>query len=93
MKEIEPNLVYVMMPFAAKGMDTVYAAIREECSKLSPHVTRSGENAGADIVINEIADRIQRAEFHMRDLTGERPNVYYELGYAHGAGNEALHMP
>ena len=32
---------------------------------------------------------MERAEFIGRDLSTERPNVYDELGYAHGVGNEA----
>ena len=30
---------------------------------------------------------IRESEFIICDLSNERPNVYYELGYAHGAGN------
>ena len=37
--------------------------------------------------MNEIANAIRRAEFIICDLTHERPNVYYELGFAHGVGN------
>jgi hypothetical protein len=46
-------------------------------------------NAGSGLVIREITDLIERCEFIICDLTNERLNVYYELGYAHGVGNEA----
>lgn len=37
--------------------------------------------------MKKIAELIERTELIICDLTYERPNVYYELGYAHGVGN------
>lgn len=84
----ERNLVFVIMPFRGQEMTDAYSAIKDECSKLSLHARRVDENVGSGMVIREIADLIERAEFLVCDLTHERPNVYYELGYAHGVGNE-----
>jgi hypothetical protein len=84
----DSNLVFTIMPFAAE-MDEVYVAIKEECEKLGLHAHRTDENTGSAFVIREITDLIERAEFIVCDLSDERPNVYYELGYAHGVGNES----
>ena len=70
-------------------MDDVYSAIKDECIKLNLRPVRVDENVGSGFIIQEIKDLIEQAEFIIFDLTKERPNVYYELGYAHGVGNEA----
>ncbi len=87
--DFEPNLVFVGMAFDGKGMGTTYDIIKEECKKLGLKTVKIDENFGSGFVIREIKDLIEKAEFIIFDLTYERPNVYYELGYAHGAGNEA----
>lgn len=86
--EFERNLVFVIMPFKGGDMDDVYGAIKDECTRIDLRTKRVDENVGSGIVIREITDLIERAEFLICDLTRERPNVYYELGYAHGVGNE-----
>ena len=88
--EFVPNLVFVIMPFDGKDSADVYSAIKDECNKLKLNAKRVDENTGSGIVINEITQLIEEAEFIICDLTSERPNVYYELGYAHGVGNEPL---
>jgi len=85
----EPNLVFVIMPFRGQEMAEVYSAIKDECRKLKLRAMRVDENVGSGLILREITDMIERAEFIICDLTCERPNVYYELGYAHGVGNEA----
>jgi|SRR5271165_3342858 len=56
--------------------------------KLRLRSRRVDEQPGSGLVIREIAELIERAEFIICDLADEKPNVYYELGYAHGVGNQ-----
>jgi hypothetical protein len=87
--EFIKNLVFVIMPFS-NDMNEVYSIIKDECQKLKLNATRIDENAGSGLINQEIIKFIEDAEFIICDLTYERPNVYYELGYAHGVGNEPL---
>lgn len=86
--DFERGLVFVMMSFVSNDSQEVYAAINDECQKLSLRPRRVDENVGSGLIISEITELIERAEFIICDLSDERPNVYYELGYAHGVGNE-----
>ena len=89
---VEPNLVFVIMSFGDDDMEAVYSAIQDECQKLRLVAKRVDENVGSGIVIKEIGALIEQAQFILCDLTHERPNVYYELGYAHGVGNKASNI-
>lgn len=86
---LERGLVFVIMSFQGDGMDVVYAAIQAACKKCGLRARRVDESVGSGFVIKEIGSLIQQAEFIVCDLSHERPNVYYELGYAHGIGNGA----
>ncbi len=90
MGDFEENLVFLIMPFSGKDIDDTYIAIREECENLELKPIRVDENVGSTFIFKEITNLIERAEFIICDLTDERPNVYYELGYAHGVGNESM---
>ncbi|HHE31924.1 MAG TPA: hypothetical protein ENL07_04690 [Chlorobaculum parvum] len=87
--EYEHGLVFLAMSFVGQEMDDIYSAIKSECVKIGLRPVRVDENTGSGFVIKEIKDLIEKAEFIIVDLTNEKPNIYYELGYAHGVGNEA----
>jgi len=82
-----PDLVFVGMSFRGDGMEDVFAAIKDGCATLGLKAKRVDENTTSGFIVLEIVDLIEKAEFIIFDLTFERPNVYYELGYAHGVGN------
>ena len=83
------GLVAVAMPFKGEQSDEVYRIIKEECQRLGLRPQRVDEYVRSGVVVRDIAELIEKAEFLVFDLSGERQNVYYELGYAHGVGNEA----
>jgi hypothetical protein len=86
--EFEPDLVFVIMPFREEFHEE-YQAIQRACRDLGLRPRRADEGSGSGFVIRDITRLIENAEFIVCDLTLERPNVYYELGYAHGVGNES----
>lgn len=83
----EQGLVFVIMSFDKKN-DDIYTAIKDECKKIRLNAIRVDEVTGSGMILRKIINYIERAEFLIVDLTDEKPNVYYELGYAHGVGNE-----
>jgi hypothetical protein len=88
--EFEKNLVYVIMSFTGDDMRIVYSVIKDECQKIGLNAIRADEIIGSSFIYREITNLIERAEFIICDLSYERPNVYYEFGYAHGVGNENM---
>ena len=83
----EQGLVFVIMSFDEKNND-IYSAIKNECKKIKLKAIRVDEVGGSGLILRNIITLIAKAEFLIVDLTDENPNVYYELGYAHGVGNE-----
>jgi hypothetical protein len=87
--EFIPDLVGVAMPFKGPECDEAYERIKGACKTLGLRPERVDEYSRSGVVLRDIAELIENAEFLIFDLSYERQNVYYELGYAHGVGNEA----
>lgn len=82
--------VFVGMAFDLPGeISDTFQAIKRVCRKHKLSARRVDDQVGSGPIPNKILKEIEHAEFLIFDLTVERPNVYYELGYAHGVGNRS----
>lgn len=86
-----PDTVFVVMSFSPKLNDS-YRAIQAGAAANGLHAYRADDGVGSGIILSELTKSIEDAEFVVVDLTDERPNVYYELGYAHGVGNASAEI-
>src|SRR5271169_2212439 len=85
--------VFVGMAFdLPSDLSDTYQAIKRACEKLNLDARRVDDEVGSGPIPNRILRGIEDAELLIFDLTVERPNVYYELGYAHGVGNRAAEI-
>ncbi len=81
--------VFVLMPMEGEEAEEIYRTLKAACATVDLIATRVDERVGARIIMQDIDRMMGEAEFLIFDLSKERPNVYYELGYAHGIGNNA----
>lgn len=93
--EIDPNFIFVVMPFEESWTDQVYGWIRAvvlEMQKSRPglNVQRSGERRSDGPWIIAIQRSIRRAGAVVCDLTDNNPNCLYELGFAHGCNRSTV---
>jgi hypothetical protein len=89
--EAPQNLVFVIMKFEDKDLDSAYeGVIKPIIEKYGYHPLRIDEIQDSGIITDQILKSIESSKLVLSDLTGERPNCYYETGYAQALGKELI---
>jgi hypothetical protein len=86
LSEERRNTAFVIMamdPNNPEFADT-YATIQMVCLEFGLQALRIDDIEHTETITERVLAEIEACPYTIADLTGERPNVYYEIGFAHG---------
>lgn len=87
--QLRPKTIFVVISFDGE-MEPTFEAIRSAAERVGMEAERI-KDLDADFMVTEtILYKIDSARLVVVDLTFERPNVYFELGYARGRGKTVV---
>ncbi len=88
----ERNYVFIIMAMIADDpqLTDIHDAISETCKSLNLKAERVDQIEYTERITDKIIECIKKAEIVIADLTHNRPNCYYEAGYAHGIGKKVI---
>jgi len=78
-----PDIVFVLTAYSS-DMDEAFIAVKNAAKECDLTAMRAVDQIGDDRVHDTLLESIRDAGMIVADLTNERPNVYFELGYARG---------
>ena len=85
------NQVFVIMKFGDAILDSAYeGVVKTLFENIGLAVVRVDEIQDAGKISDQILEQIAKSKFIYSDLSGERPNCYYETGFAHALGKEII---
>ena len=87
----QPGYLFILMAMIdAPLLDDTHSAIKRSALKCGLRGERVDDIAFTEQITSKVLGSIRQAEFIVADITHERPNVYYEIGYAHAFGKPTI---
>jgi hypothetical protein len=89
-----PKVAFIAMPIDSDDdqIVDVLEAIKTAAADCGITAERVDEVESNQRITNRILESIHKAEFVIVDLTNERPNVFFEAGFAHGLGKLPIYV-
>lgn len=83
--------IFVIMKFGDDALDSMYeGVIKQLAEEFELAVVRVDEIQDSGQISQQILENIASSRIVIAELTGERPNCYYEAGFAHALGKELI---
>jgi hypothetical protein len=83
--------VFVVMKYGDKTLESAYVgAIKPIIKRFKYKPRRIDEIQDSGSITNQILEELAQSAIVLADLMGERPNCYYEAGFAHAIGKEII---
>jgi len=83
---------FVLMPFDEAFNDIYKLGIKETATSLGMLAERVDEQIFREGILERIYRQIEVADLILADMSGQNPNVFYEVGYAHAKGKLCILM-
>jgi hypothetical protein len=80
---------FLVMPFSEQ-FGKIHPVVARSISSVGWHVVRADEIARPRRITDAIVQAILCSDLVVADITGNNPNVFYELGFAHAAGCDII---
>jgi nucleoside 2-deoxyribosyltransferase len=89
---LKRDTAFVIMPIdpSKPELEDVLGAVKEVCNSFGVKAYRADEIEHQDRITNVILNEIRDCDILIADLSHERPNVYYEIGYAHALNKKPI---
>jgi hypothetical protein len=91
-REDRDMFAFVLMPFGEEFDDVYKLGIKETAAELGILAERVDEQLFREGILERIYRQIEAADFIVADMSGQNPNVFYEVGYAHAKGKLCILM-